>query len=120
MSSRSATRRASPASMALQQPFLRSSRTSSPCVPVRMNNPMTSYPRRLRSQTATELPTPPLMARPTRDIPSPWKHEKLRRRAAEIGQHVIAGQFLVFLDNVRLLARSVDGDVPRLRVHQPH
>src|SRR5689334_13024998 len=66
MSSRSATRRASPASTAEQQPFLCAGRSSWPCTPVRMNRPMTSYPCCLSRYAATELSTPPLIASTTR------------------------------------------------------
>src|SRR5260221_4415653 len=67
MSSRSATRRPSPAWMAEQQPFLRSARLSSaPRVPVRMNSPITSYPCSFSRYALTELSTPPLMASTTR------------------------------------------------------
>src|SRR5262245_20683847 len=71
MSSWSATQRASPASSAEQQPFLRSAPSSSgPCTPVRMKRPITSKPCSLRRWAATELSTPPLMARTTRfDMP---------------------------------------------------
>src|SRR5438270_3879 len=68
MSSRSATRRASPASMAEQHPFLLSRRESgsSVCAPVRMNRPTTSYPCSLSSTADAELSTPPDIAKTTR------------------------------------------------------
>src|SRR3954451_6931446 len=68
MSSRSATRRASPASTAEQQPFLLSRRLSVSwaCAPVRMNRPTTSYPCSLSSTADAELSTPPDMASTTR------------------------------------------------------
>src|SRR6185369_110670 len=68
MSSRSATRRASPASTAEQQPFLLSRRRSGPsvCAPVRMNRPITSYPCSLSSTADAELSTPPDIASTTR------------------------------------------------------
>src|SRR6478672_7669762 len=68
MSSRSATRRASPASTAEQHPFLLSRRESaSPvCAPVRMNRPTTSYPCSFSRTADAELSTPPDMASTTR------------------------------------------------------
>src|SRR5262245_4809014 len=84
MSSLSATRRASSASLAEQQPCLWSARglkigswnpdgpstaqascASSPC---RMNAPITSWPASLSSQAATLESTPPDIARTMRDI----------------------------------------------------
>jgi len=69
MSSLSATRRASPASIAEQHPFLLSRRASScVCAPVRMNSPITSYPCRFSSTADAELSTPPLIASTTRTM----------------------------------------------------
>src|SRR5437016_6072884 len=77
MSSRSATRRASPESWALQQPFLCAGVPSSgPWTPVRMNRPTTSYPCCLSKYAATELSTPPLIANTTRrDMSFPFGHQ---------------------------------------------
>src|ERR1700693_390278 len=90
MSSKSATRRASAASEALQHPCLcaglltdRASetpptderigrdepdvaQTASSVAPDRINSPTTSYPCRLSSTAAAELSTPPLIAKTTR------------------------------------------------------
>src|SRR4051794_16779302 len=64
MSRRSATFCASIASLALQQVLVR--RSSWTAAPVRMNRPMTSQPRSSNRCAATELSTPPLIARTTR------------------------------------------------------
>src|SRR5438105_13433539 len=78
MSSASATRRASAASLALQQPCLWPSGPTmesaagavahavSSLVPERINRPITSYPCSRRRYAETELSTPPLIARTTR------------------------------------------------------
>src|SRR5579871_3874028 len=90
MSSRSATARASIASVALQQVLARRS-GESPWALVLRNRPMTSCPARFRSKAATELSTPPLIATTTRDIRTlaPMFCENLVSRVAGWHGHVL-------------------------------
>src|SRR6476661_6529136 len=104
MSSRSATRRASPASIAEQHPFLLSGRqsVSSVCAPVRMNRPMTSYPCSLSKTADAELSTPPDMASTTRGIvsfkrDSPQRHEGHKEKTRKVRQDEQDQQDLISL-----------------------